>query len=110
MPLLMLSAYCLLPTPYLSTAYQVYSTTRMEVDVTRSYKNLLIVIAAFALASCSMLKKESNPASCGAGGAAANSNRGQSPSAPRATAAGTPTTWEEKASSLNGKDAQPFTL
>jgi hypothetical protein len=57
-----------------------------------------------------MLKKESNPANGGAGGAAANSNRGQSSSAPPATAAGTPTNWEEKASSLNGKNEQTFTL
>ena len=75
----------------------------------QSYKYLLILLAAIALAGCSMLKKEPKPADSG-GGTPANANRGQPSSPPPAVAAGTPTTWEANADSLNGKDGDTMTL
>jgi len=53
-----------------------------------------------------MLKKDKGAAG---GGVAANSNSSRPSNAP-ASAEGTPTTWETKATSLNGKEGQTMTL
>jgi len=68
-----------------------------------------------ASAGCSKLRNQNSNAGPGGGGhstSADNSNTGpSSPPAPPSTAgAGTPTTWEAKATSLNGKDGETLTL
>jgi hypothetical protein len=87
-----------------------------KVTVIPSYKFSLLAIrncsvlllAAIVLdgAGCSKIKNEQ---AGGSGSVAANSNTAQS-QPPSAAAAGTPTSWETKATSLEGKDGQTMTL
>lgn len=72
---------------------------------------VVLVLGAIVLASagCSKLKSENSNA--GGARSANSSNTGPSSAAmPPSAVAGTPTTWEAKASSLTAKDGQTFTL
>jgi hypothetical protein len=73
----------------------------------------LLAVIVFGGAGCSKLKNENTTAVTGGGHtttSADNSNSGpSSPPAPPAVK-GTPTSWEAKATSLNGKDGETFTL
>ena len=69
----------------------------------------LLFAAIMLAAGCSKLKSDH---SAGGGGHAApeNSNAGSSSAAVPPSTGGTPTTWEAKATSLDGKEGQTFTL
>jgi len=73
---------------------------------------LLLAAIVLGSAGCSKLKTENSNAGSGGGGhtstSADNSNTG--PSSPSSAGAGMPTSWEAKATSLNGKDGETFTL
>jgi LCCL domain len=79
---------------------------------------VVLLLAAIVLSSagCSKLTNQNNNAGSGGGGhtntSADNSNTGPSspPAPPSSAGAGTPTTWEANATSLNGTDGQTFTL
>ncbi|MCM3874163.1 MAG: LCCL domain-containing protein [Pyrinomonadaceae bacterium] len=77
----------------------------------------MLLLAAIVLGSagCLKLRNDNSNASSGGGGHTSspdNSNTGLSspPVPPSSVGEGTPTTWEAKATSLNGKDGQRFTL
>jgi LCCL domain len=93
------------------------------VSVTPSYKSkqarriitgwvvLLLATIVLGSAGCSKLKNENSNAGSSGGGHTNTSPDNSSPSAPLSSAsAGTPTTWEVSATSLNGKDGQRFML
>ncbi|MDQ2977143.1 MAG: LCCL domain-containing protein [Acidobacteriota bacterium] len=71
---------------------------------------LLLAIIVLASAGCSKLRNEN--AGSGGGGHTSTStdNSNTGPSAPSSAGQGTPTSWEAKAVSLNGKDGQTFTV
>jgi hypothetical protein len=72
---------------------------------------LLLLAILLATAGCSKLKNENSNGDTGGGGHTSTSNNSNSrPPSPPATAAGTPTTWEASATSLNGQDGQTLTL
>jgi hypothetical protein len=67
---------------------------------------LLLGAIVFGGAGCSKLRNENAP---GGGQLSSNSNSGQTSTVPP-VAEGTPTTWEAKATSLNGVEGQTLTL
>ena len=74
---------------------------------------VLLLLAAILLGSagCSKLKNE-NSTSSGGGhtNTSADNSNTSPPGPPSAAGEGTPTTWEAKATSLNGKDGETLTL
>ena len=76
---------------------------------------LLLAASVLGNAGCSKPKNQNSTAGTGGGASgisADNSNPGPSSSSapPSSAGKGTPTSWEAKATSLNGKDGQTFTL
>jgi hypothetical protein len=70
----------------------------------------VVLLAAIVLGSagCSKLTNQNNTAGGHTNTSADNSNTG--PSSPPSAGKGTPTTWEARASTLNGTDGKTFTL
>jgi hypothetical protein len=74
----------------------------------------VLLLAAIALggAGCSKLRNQNSNAGPGGGGHTNTSpdNSNNAPGPPSSAGQGTPTTWEAKGTSLNGKDGQTLTL
>ena len=70
----------------------------------------ILIMIVVGSASCSKLKNDNNVAT--AGGQTNNAPAGSNPAAapPAANGPARPTTWEENATSLNGKDGETMTL
>ena len=70
------------------------------------------VVLVLGSAGCSKLKNGNSTPTTGGGHSSTSADNSNSspPAPPAATAEGTPTTWEAKATSLNGKDGQTLTL
>lgn len=66
-----------------------------------------LLAIAIVVVGCSRLKSDKSPAT---GGSSSNSSSSTSTPAAPASAAGTPTSWETNATSLNGQDGQTMTL
>ena len=69
---------------------------------------VLALTVVLGSAGCAKLKNDNG--NIPGGHSADNSNTAPASAPPSAVAEGTPTTWEAKATSLNGKDGQTFTL
>jgi hypothetical protein len=73
---------------------------------------LFFAAIAFGTAGCAKLKNDNSAAPAGGGGHTNTSPASSSPASvpPAASGAGTPTSWEAKATSMNGTDGQTMTL
>jgi hypothetical protein len=88
------------------------SLFRLERRIIGGCVVLLLAAIVLGSAGCSKLGNENSNAGTGGGHtgtSADNSNTGPS-SPPSSAGIGTPTSWEAKATSLNGKDGETFTL
>jgi hypothetical protein len=88
------------------------SLFRLERRITGGGVVFLLAALVLGNAGCSKLRNENSTAANGGSGHTTTSpdNSNTGPSSPSSAGAGTPTTWEASATSLNGKDGETLTL
>ena len=95
----------------MSPSYQSKHNSIFQLEL-RIIGVILVAIIALGGPACSKLKNENKTESPGGGGhtSAAANNSNSNSGAPSPAAEGTPEPWEAKATSLNAKDGQTFTI
>jgi len=93
---------------YVTPSYQ--SIFRIERRIVGRWVVLLLAAIVLGSAGCSKLRNENSASGGGHTSASPDNSNTLPPAPPSSAGAGTPTTWEANAASLNGKDGETFTL